>query len=162
MGERLEDQRRVLLESVADRRPAQWPADALRDLSHQPVAEKKGELPQKRLFGSDFPFRNAGQRDALTAEAGGNLLSVSGAFGGFSNAWGAQVMPFSRPTLDAWPPGYDAIAPHYRAMLEHIPFMGVDDDYSEWFPLLAHADPPPHWRPRPHPRCDATRRVATR
>ena len=143
VGERLEDQRRVLLESVTDRRPAQWPADALGELSHQPVAEKKGELPQKRLFGSDFPFRNAGQLDALTAGDGGNLLAVSGAFGGFSNAWGAQVMPFSRPTLEQWPAGYEAMLPHYRAVLEHIPFTGVDDDYSDWFPLLAPADPPP-------------------
>jgi choline dehydrogenase-like flavoprotein len=147
VGEHLEDDRRALLDSVSDRRPAQWPADALRDLSHQPVAHSRGELPQKRLFGSDFPFRDAGQRDSIAAEAGGNLLAVSGAFGGFSNAWGAQVMPFSRPTLDAWPAGYEAMLPHYRAILEHIPFMGVDDDYSELFPLLARADPPPGLAP---------------
>jgi choline dehydrogenase-like flavoprotein len=147
VGERLEMQRRVLLDSVGDARPADWPADALRALSHQPVAPRKGELPQKRLFGSDFPFRDAGQLEALTVDAGGNPLAVSGAFGGFSNAWGAQVMPFSRSTLDAWPIGYDTMVPHYRAILQHIPFAGEDDDYSESFPLLAPADPLPRLAP---------------
>lgn len=143
VGEQLEPDRRRLLASVADLRPAHWPASTRCELSRQPVAEARGELPQKRLFGSDFPFRDLGQLNALTAEPGGNRLSVSGAFGGFSNAWGSQVMPFSQPTLDAWPIGYDAMLPHYRAMLQHIPFTGADDDYSEWFPLLADADPLP-------------------
>ncbi len=147
IGLRLEAQRQALLGSVADTRPAQWPEVARRELSTHPVVQIKGELPQKRLFGSDFPFRDAGQLRALTVDPGGNSRSISGAFGGFSNAWGAQVMPFSRPTLDAWPIGYDAMVPHYRTVLEHIPFAGADDDYSEWFPLLAPADPLPRLAP---------------
>lgn len=147
IGEHLEDHRRRLLGSVADLRPAEWPPEVTRELSHQPVAQVKGELPQKRLFGSDFPFRDAGQLAELTVTAGGNAASVSGAFGGFSNAWGAQVMPFSRPTLERWPVGYDGMVPHYRAMLDHIPFTGADDDYSRWFPLLASAEPLPALAP---------------
>jgi ferredoxin len=147
IGQHLESQRRELLDSVSDLRPSQWPESTRRELSTHPVAQPKGELPQKSVFGSDFPFRDAGQLEALTAEQGGNGRAISGAFGGFSNAWGAQVMPFSRPTLDAWPIGYDTMVPHYRAVLEHIPFAGADDDYSEWFPLLAPAEPLPRLAP---------------
>lgn len=99
------------------------------------------------MFGSDFPFRDAGQLEGLTSVPGGNARSVSGAFGGFSNVWGAQVMPFSRATLEEWPTGYERLLPHYRAVLENIPFAGADDDYSELFPLLGRADPLP--RPAP-------------
>lgn len=159
VGQRLEEQRQALLNSVSDCRPSEWPEAVRPELSRQPAVNVEGELPEKWLFGSDFPFRDAGQLRELTADAGGNGRSVSGAFGGFSNAWGAQVMPFSRPTLDSWPIGYDTMVPHYRAVLEQIPFAGSDDDYSELFPLLAQADPLPPLAP---PVAAALRRYARR
>jgi ferredoxin len=147
IGERLEPEREAVLREVRHLDPAGWPAPARRLLSVHPTAENEGELPEKRVFGSDFPFRDAGQLVGLSVAAGGNARSVSGAFGGFSNVWGAQVMPFSRATLDEWAGGYEALLPHYRAVLEHIPFAGVDDDYSDLFPLLARADPLPTLAP---------------
>ena len=147
IGERLEPERRGLLAGVGDARPETWPAEIRTELSRQPGSPAKGELPEKWMFGSDFPFRDAGQLAELSMAPGGNKRTVSGAFGGFSNAWGSQVMPFSRATLDDWPVGYAAMVPHYRAILEHIPFAGVDDDYSEQFPLLAPADPLPRLAP---------------
>ena len=147
IGQRLESDRAELLESLADVLPWDWPPEDRRKLSSQPVSRGRGELPEKRIFGSDFPFRDAGQLDGLTAEPGANGRSTSGAFGGFSNAWGAQVMPFSRPTLDAWPVGYEAMLPHYREILRLIPFSGADDDYSDLFPLLGDAEPLPPLAP---------------
>ena len=144
---------------MRDAHPAEWTHEARERLSTHPVAENKGELPQKRVFGSDFPFRDKGQLESLSVEAGGNSRSVSGAFGGFSNVWGAQVMPFSRATLESWAIGYEATLPHYRAILEHIPFAGADDDYSELFPLLAPADPLPTLAP---PAAASLRRYAER
>jgi choline dehydrogenase-like flavoprotein len=159
IGQQLESERNELLDEIRDTRPSEWPERARRELSTHPVAQPNGELPQKSIFGSDFPFRDAGQLEALTVEQGGNMRAISGAFGGFSNAWGAQVMPFSRPTLEAWPIGYDAMVPHYKAILEHIPFAGADDDYSEWFPLLASAEPLPTLAP---PAAAALARYAAR
>ena len=147
LGLRLEERAAAMLDGVAGAPPDEWPEQARRELSRHPVAEAGGELPLKRIFGSDFPFRDSGQLSEVTVEAGANTRAVSAAFGGFSNAWGAQVMPFSRPTLDAWPVGYEAMEPHYRAVLEQIPFAGSDDDYSEWFPPLAPIDPLPRLAP---------------
>ncbi|MBV9338120.1 MAG: hypothetical protein JO243_19710 [Solirubrobacterales bacterium] len=146
-GERLEGSRRALLEEVNSRPPAEWPPQAARELTKQPVFELPGELPQRRLYGSDFPFRDVGQLAGLTAVRGGNRWAVSGAYGGFSNVWGAQVMPFTRETIEQWPIGYDALLPHYAAILRHIPFAGADDDYSELFPLIAPAAPLPTLAP---------------
>jgi choline dehydrogenase-like flavoprotein len=147
IGERLEPERADLLSGVAGSRPETWPTETRNELSRQPDSAVKGELPEKWMFGSDFPFRDAGQLAQLSVPPGGNTHAVSGAFGGLSNAWGAQVMPFSRATFDDWPVGYEAMVPHYRAILEHIPFAGVVDDYSEHFPLLAPADPLPRLAP---------------
>ena len=158
-GERLEASRQDLLDGYAGTPPARWPPDVVAALTQQPVAEIEGELPQKRLFGSDFPFRDRGQLAALSTVAGGNSRAVSAAFGGFSNVWGAQVMPFSRRTFDDWPITYDELVPHYRTILDHIPFAGADDDYSELFPLLAGADALPTLSP---PAAAVLRRYAAR
>src|ERR1700691_6101917 len=48
-------------------------------------------------------------------------------------------MPFSRATIDEWPVAYEELLPHYTTILGHLPYAGVDDDYSELFPLLASA-----------------------
>jgi ferredoxin len=116
-------------------------------LTAQPVAEVHGELPQKRLFGSDFPFRDIGQLQALTVVGGGNRFTVSGAYGGFSNVWGSQVLPFTRETIAQWPIAYDELTPHYAEILKHIPFAAHDDDYSALFPLFAPAAPLPRLAP---------------
>lgn len=143
LGASLESDRRELLASVSSDHPAEWSAEVRSMLAQQPVAETRGELPQKRVFGSDFPFRELGQLEGIDTVSGGNRRIVSGAFGGFSNAWGAQILPFTRETIAEWPIAYNDLLPHYEAILRHVPFAGVDDDYSESFPLLAPASPLP-------------------
>ena len=70
---------------------------------------------------------------------------VSGAFGGFSNIWGAQIMPFSSATFDRWPIAVADMEPHYQTALREMTLAGEDDDLSELFPLwgLARPLPPP-------------------
>jgi ferredoxin len=147
IGGSLETRRARLLAGVSLLPPREWPESAARELTAQPVAEATGELPQKRLFGSDFPFRDAGQLRALTVVRGGNRFSVSGAYGGFSNVWGSQVLPFTRQTIAQWPIAYDELTPHYAEVLSHIPFAAHDDDYSALFPLFAPAAPLPRLAP---------------
>jgi hypothetical protein len=99
IGSALEAERGAAVETMAALPPQQWPSEALEIVRQQPAATSSG-LPQKRAYGSDFPFRDLGQLRGLTYSGGANSASVSSAFGGFSNVWGAQVMPFSRATFD--------------------------------------------------------------
>jgi choline dehydrogenase-like flavoprotein len=147
VGERLEDEKLDLLAQLAGTRPSAWPESARTELTQHPVAQVRGELPQKRMFGSDFPFRDRGQLGGLTTIPGGNEFTVSPAFGGFSNVWGAQIMPFSRATLEEWPVQYEDLVPHYKAILRNIPFAGADDDYSDLFPVLENPAPLPRLAP---------------
>ncbi len=116
--------------------PAQWSPIDLDVIREQPVAEVAGQLPQKRAYGSDFPFRDLGQLKGVQSGPDANASVVSSAFGGFSNVWGAQVMPFSRSTFARWPVGWDEIEPHYRAVLQEVPLAADSDDLEEIFPLL--------------------------
>ena len=84
-----------------------------------------------------------GNSSGVDSEGRANRLVVSSAYGGFSNVWGAQTMPWSAPTFDQWPIKWSEMEPHYRSVLEEVPLTGVDDDLSELFPLLADAQDPP-------------------
>ena len=39
--------------------------------------------------------------------------SFPAAYGGFSNVWGSQLMPFTTPTFESWPVSAAEIRPHY-------------------------------------------------
>ena len=64
---------------------------------------------------------------------------VSGAYGGFSNIWGAQIMPFSKETFDRWPISLAEMEPHYRIALSEMTLAGEEDDLAELFPLMVPA-----------------------
>ena len=116
---------------------------------------RRGGLPQKRAYGSDFPFRDAGQLAGIEPHGSANPSVVSGAYGGFSNIWGAQIMPFSKRTFDRWPITWTEMEPHYRTALAEMTLAGEEDDLAELFPLMAPARPLP-------PSADRTERVLGR
>jgi ferredoxin len=140
IGGRLEpanDEARARMSTAS---PEEWSVDDLRAISLTAVASEQHRIPEKRNFGSDFPFRNFGQLDGLSSESGINSRVISGAYGGFSNTWGAQTMVFSEATFDDWPFPRSDLESDYRAILRAIPYSGEEDDLAEYFPLWGPAD----------------------
>ncbi|HUB71339.1 MAG TPA: hypothetical protein VL984_13035 [Acidimicrobiales bacterium] len=118
------------------------------DLGFLAPSPARGELPEKRLFGSSFPFADHGQLTGVEALGRANPKAVSGAYGGFSNVWGAQMMPFSSSSFRDWPVRASEMAPHYRAICDHVPVAGEHDDLAEIFPYAAAPQPLPLLAPR--------------
>ncbi len=144
IGRKLEAVHAGALSRIQRSAPDDWSKDDRLLISRQPVASLVDGLPEKRAYGSDFPFQDAGQLEGVVAAAGVHRAVVSSAYGGFSNVWGAQLMPFTRSTFEAdWPLGLDEMAPHYQAILQEVPFSGVADDLEELFPLLRPPNPLP-------------------
>ncbi len=139
LGLQLEAEQHDAVERLAGGAPATWDPDALRAISAQPVTTLVEGLPEKRAYGSDFPFRDIGQLRGVTAGVNAHDRVISAAYGGFSNVWGSQVMPFTAATFDTWPVGAADMEPHYRAILGEVPYAGGDDDLAELFP---HPVPP--------------------
>jgi choline dehydrogenase-like flavoprotein len=149
LGGRLEDERQAARARLAATGPEGWdPVDLEVVTARTAVAESSVAVPQKRTYGSDYPFRDLGQTRGTSGSPGTNLDVASSAYGGFSTVWGAQVMPFSRSTFDRWPVGWADIEPHYRAVLAEVPLAGETDDLAELFPLLAPTSGLPPLGPR--------------
>jgi choline dehydrogenase-like flavoprotein len=143
IGLTLEAARQQTVDLIATKEPEDWDEGVVQLISGQPERSNVRGLPEKREFGSDFPFRNAGQLDHVTVCSEVNRSIVSGAYGGFSNVWGAQVMPFNSATLGTWPLAAKDIQPHYRAILASIPYAAEEDDLAALSPLIGEAEPLP-------------------
>jgi choline dehydrogenase-like flavoprotein len=109
-----------------------WDPTTLAEIK-QPFLEKQSALPLKYLFGSDFPYRWPERCFDLVSTSVG--LRPSFARGGFSNVWGASILPYADLDLHEWPIGVADFAPYYRRMLDWIGFVGQKDDLSDLYPL---------------------------
>lgn len=143
VGLRLEADRLHAVERLAATGPEAWPHELLNLVASRPVTSTEGGLPEKRSYGSDFPFRDVGQLNGFTAGPDVHRRVMSAAYGGFSNVWGAQVMPYSAATFEGWPVTSAEMEPHYRAVLDRIPFAGEEDDLADLFPLIGSPKPLP-------------------
>jgi choline dehydrogenase-like flavoprotein len=147
-GTVLDAQTQEVISRLSKLRVDDWDEEDVRRVSLQPKQVQSDSLPEKRSYGSDFPFVNMGQLDGVHSEGRVNSAVISSAYGGFSNVWGAQIMPFSAATFKGWPFDFSDMEEHYRTILCHIPFAGESDDLEEWFPLIGSPDPLPPLAPR--------------
>lgn len=143
VGLTLDEPNRAALQRIAARPRQDWPMDDLRLIARQPAASSTEGVPQKYAYGSDYAFREVGQRSGLVASPGVNDALVSGAYGGFSNVWGAGLLPFPDEAFADWPISAREMAPHYKAVLSAIPYSAAADDLAEDLPLHATFSPLP-------------------
>jgi hypothetical protein len=148
VGARLGERRRSIVDRLASAPSSEWSAEEIASIRAKAVRSARHSLPEKRSYGSDYPFRDVGQLRGVRALGGVNRSVISGAYGGFSNVWGAQVMPLSAAMFKDWPVGLDQMGPHYRAILAHIPFAAEQDDLAQDFPLFGEPQPLPPVHPR--------------
>lgn len=161
VGAELERPNAEALARLGAEEPGHWSESDLRLVTAGPVASQQAGLPEKRAAGSDYPFRDLGQLDGILA-TGVHRALVSGAYGGFSSVWGAQILPFPRSAFDDWPLSSADLAPHYRAVLSRIPFAAEVDDLAEELPLHADGAPLPPLSPRASQILDAYTRQRSR
>jgi choline dehydrogenase-like flavoprotein len=143
LGLELEPDRQALVDALSSAAQMSWDTDAIGRIAEQPIETGSSGLPEKRTYGSDFPFRDIGQLNGIVVESGANRRIVSAAYGGFSSVWGAQVMPFAASVFETWPVSVGEMETHYRDVLSEIPYAAEDDDLARLFPLLAASDPLP-------------------
>lgn len=148
IGLQLETERQQLVDILASSSPDEWDAQMVESISEQSAESGNRGVPEKRVFGSDYPFRNVGQLGGLTMADGTKTSLISSAYGGFSNVWGSQVMPFTAPTFESWPVSAGTMRSHYEAILQEIPFAGEEDDLAVNFPLMRSAVALPTMSPR--------------
>lgn len=128
----LEPERAEIVRQLASQNPSQWAAESAAVLKNATTVSR-GRIPQKLLFGSDFPYREAEQHVAWRGKNASVRPSL--ALGGFSTVWGAAMLPYRDDDLENWPVKSRELAPHYRAVLEFTGLAAQRDGLEKSFPL---------------------------
>jgi choline dehydrogenase-like flavoprotein len=115
--------------------PAVWRPEDIA-LIRRNITIKQAGIPRKQVFGSDYIYA----RDHPEAGIFGSQVKVltTLAKGGFSNAWGATLLPaVDCDIADDWPITARSLAPHYRAVMAWLPLSAADDGLAQHFPTYA-------------------------
>lgn len=116
--------------------PSQW-SERMRKLlrSRGPAAAraKKDSIPQKLVFGSDYPYAECDR--FIPADYGDTALRPTLARGGFSSIWGAAMMPYSLHDTAHWPVTATDLGEHYRAVAALTGLSAREDGLASVFPL---------------------------
>jgi choline dehydrogenase-like flavoprotein len=138
-GIQLEPERARLVQALSQTTPERWPPEDVQRLKEGMDPAVSG-IPRKRIFGSDYPYRDAVQHLGLACEGVG--LEASLALGGFSTVWGASMLPCHEGDIGDWPISLPQLAPHYKAVLELTGLSAESDALADLFPL--YLDAPGH------------------
>ncbi|MGH7980625.1 MAG: GMC oxidoreductase, partial [Limisphaerales bacterium] len=141
-GINLEPDRASIVSDLAAQKSSQWPSPKVAAVHGESDANLKG-LPNKKIFGSDFPYRDTAGKIPWRGKDVAVFPSLG--FGGLSNVWGAAMLPLRDDDLADWPIKNNSLAEHYRAVAEMAGLAGRHDGLEDAFPL--HAQNPPSLRP---------------
>ena len=146
--------RRVVMLDVGHQSPAPVRPEAslnqLKSELQDPVAYFLGEQYESMILPGDdseyygFPpsksyvFKGVAQADIKSR---GFSPLQSFARGGLAQAWTGGSYPFSDGELEAFPFGWDEIAPHYEEVARRIGISGAVDDLTQFLPMHTLQEP---------------------
>jgi choline dehydrogenase-like flavoprotein len=130
-GIEIEPERAARVERIRARDPRTWKDDHA--FLAGGTAADLGGVPLKRLFGSDFPYREPDR--PIPLEIQGPAIQPSLARGGLSNVWGACALPVRQTDIEDWPIDVSELEPHYRSVLDFVDLSATCDDLAEILPL---------------------------
>ncbi len=131
-GIELEPDRARIVAELSQKKLPDWTAAQIAAVHGDSDADLKG-LPHKKLFGSDFPYRES--EDKIPWRARDVALCPSLGFGGLSNVWGATMLPLRESDIADWPVKRADLDEHYRAAAQIAGYAARRDGLEELFPL---------------------------
>jgi choline dehydrogenase-like flavoprotein len=146
VGETLDPRRQAAVARLRDIPPDQWPRedDAL---IRQNATVGTGELPKKVHFGSDYIYASDRPFAPLRSLVSTRAPYPTFAKGGFSNIWGAAVLPTAACDMADWPLSHGEMEPHFRRIAQLLPICGGEGTLEQAFPAykspLGSLDPGP-------------------
>ncbi len=146
VGETLDSHRTAIVARLRELEPEAWPP-ADRELIADNATVGGDELPKKMHFGSDYIYAEHRPFARVITNTTGRAPFPTFARGGFSNIWGAAVLPPDSCDMADWPISRGAMEPYFRSVAEALPLCGDGGSLSQSFPAyrsaLGHLEPGP-------------------
>lgn len=149
VGEELDEQRRAVVAKLREVPPERWPSVDHDLICHNPTLNQ-GELPKKMHFGSDYIYADNRRFAPLETLIQGRAPYPTFAKGGFSNVWGAAMLPPDACDIADWPVKRAELEPYFSVISRLLPLCGGSGTLSHSFPAyrdrLGALDPGPQGR----------------
>ncbi len=133
VGETLEGRRSAVVAKLHDLPPAQWPPDDFRLIDENPTLGRHA-LPKRVHYGSEYIYASDRSFAPIQSGAGGRLPYPTFAKGGYSNIWGAAVLPPDSCDMADWPVSRSEMEPYFREAARLIPITGGEGTLERAFP----------------------------
>lgn len=132
VGNRLESDRRAIVDRMSVQEPASWSKSDLESvIGKRPATHETNH--SKLSYGSSYSIgTRAAAIDVRWPKNAGFNHSL--ARGGLSNIWGASLLPYCGNDITDWPVSLEDLQPHYRAVMDFVPCTAVRDGLEELFP----------------------------
>jgi hypothetical protein len=138
VGETLDSRRTAIVAKLRELEPQAWPPTD-RDLIAANATVGGDELPKKMHFGSDYIYAEHRPFAEVISNTAGRAPFPTFARGGFSNIWGAAVLPPDACDMADWPILRSAMEPYFRKVAETLPLCGDGGSLSQSFPAYRNA-----------------------
>jgi choline dehydrogenase-like flavoprotein len=146
VGETLDARRAAIVDKLHNLPTHLWAENDFAILKENSTI-KGGLLPKKVFFGSDRIYADDRPFAPLTALVSGRVPYPTFTKGGFSNIWGAAMLPTAPCDMADWPVTPAELEPHYREIARLVPLCGGAGTLSQAFPAyrepLGDIDPSP-------------------
>ena len=138
VGEALEPRRQAAVDRLHDAPPERWAGADFQLIDENPTYGK-GVLPKKVHFGSDYIYAEDRRFAHIDAKVEGRVPYPTFAKGGFSNIWGAAVLPTDACDMADWPISRAELEPYFRKVAQLLPLCGGDGNLEQHFPAYTAA-----------------------
>lgn len=133
VGETLDERRSSTVRKLAGL-PVEYWSDEDRATIRENTTFKKGSLPKKVHFGSDYIYASDRPFAHLKPLVEGRAPFPTFAKGGFSNIWGAAVLPTDACDMTDWPVSAAEMERYYRKVAQLLPICGGEGTLDTSFP----------------------------
>ncbi len=110
----------------------EWKVSDVAEWRYKPQA--KSTIGLKSWFGSLYPYDIP---DFVKINGSDTGFRASFAHGGFSNVWGATILPYSERELRGFPLVTADLEKHWSAVLKLLPFSATKDSLMDRYPLYS-------------------------
>ncbi len=136
VGETLDARRQGVVDRLHNVSPQHWRAADFELIDKNPTYGK-GVLPKKIHFGSDYIYADDRSFARIETKATGRVPYPTFAKGGFSNIWGAAILPPDACDMADWPVSRTDMEPYFRQIAQLIPICGGEGNLERNFPAYA-------------------------
>lgn len=133
VGETLDTAHQAAVDRLHDLAPQDWP-EADYELIRENATFREGALPKKVHFGSDYIYAHTRSFAPIQTLESGRVAYPTFAKGGFSNIWGAAVLPPAECDMADWPVSRHEMEPYFRQVAQTLPICGGEGTLPEAFP----------------------------